>query len=219
MALYMSIYEDRFKDAVSQEPLVEKALARRYKNIPREEISIAMTEAISSFCQAMSKDAIENDNPAGYLWGTAVKALNKYLLHHQREVPTFDSVYNYDANDQAAQYFEAHETLIVILSLIKNERYREILKFHWLEGLSFEEIAAKQKRSIKAVYNCHERAMKQAQKIAAWLGFRIAPPQIIMPINPKNNSKKIENWWGKNRGIGTYLLTTAAFNCKMKIVR
>ncbi len=182
---FMSIYEDRFKEAESLEPLVEKALARRFRSIPREEISIAMTEAISSFCEALSKDAIENDNPAGYLWGAAVKVLNKYLLHHRREVPMFDSVYNYDANDQAALYFEAHETLIVILSLIRNERYREMLKLHWLEGLSFEEIAAKQKKSIKAVYNCHERAMVHAQKIAASLGLRIPPPSNSHAKRPK----------------------------------
>jgi hypothetical protein len=27
-----------------------------------------------------------------------------------------------------------------------------------------------------------------------------------MPKEQKNNSRKIEIWWGKNRGIGTYYL-------------
>jgi DNA-directed RNA polymerase specialized sigma24 family protein len=169
----METYEELAQNAATLAPLIVKALSRKYKDVPKEEIGISTSEALASYCEAARSGTLqEKNNPTGYMWSVGVRAVHRYLLHNRRQPRIGDRELEYDADDNAARYFEAHETLSVILSLIKNERYREMLKLHWLEELFFEEIAAKQKKSIKAVYNCHERAMEQAQKISAWLGFR-----------------------------------------------
>ena len=166
------------REANAVAPLVENALRRKFHTVPQEEIGIAVTEGLASYCEAARKGSLEvEDNPAGYMWRASVRAIQRYLLHHKRETPMGDSEYEFDANDSAFENFDVKQTLGVILSLMKNKSYHEALRLHWIEELSFEEISAKQGKSMNAVYNCHERALQEAQFIAGRFGLRYAPTQ------------------------------------------
>jgi hypothetical protein len=170
----MPDYARLVRNATALAPRMEFALRQKYWRVPTEEIRIAVDGALISYCNSARPETLENEEPWGYMWNAAERLIQKYLLHHKREAPMGEERYEYDAMDQAAHDFNIHETLNIILPLIKNKNYIEMLELHYLKELSFDEIAEMQGRKVKTVHRCHERALGKAQFIAWRLG--LCPP-------------------------------------------
>jgi RNA polymerase sigma factor (sigma-70 family) len=184
----MENFDDIARETSRIAPLIEKALHRKYYSLPPEEISIAVSEGLISYCEAAKNGTLEhNDNPAGYLWKAGMRAIEKYLKHHKRERPIVDDDFDIGANDEAEEEYERRQFNDEVLSHIENESYREILELHFRKELSFEEIAELQGRTLKAVYHSFERALHRIQEIARELGITDTPPAKIMPKDIKSN--------------------------------
>ncbi len=173
----MENFDDLAQEVNRIAPLIEKALHRKYYSVPPEEISIAVSEGLTSYCEAAKNGTLEhNDNTAGYLWKAGMRAIEKYLKHHKRERPIVDDDFDLGANDEAEEEYERRQFNDEVLSHMENESYREILELHFRKELSFEEIAELQGRSLKAVYHSFERALHRIQEIA-WEFGSMSPPQ------------------------------------------
>lgn len=51
-----------------------------------------------------------------------------------------------------------------IVGMMKNERYRDLIRHHYLENLDHDETAAKMGESMSSYYRTHERAKKQLRE-------------------------------------------------------
>ena len=51
-----------------------------------------------------------------------------------------------------------------IVGMMKNERYRDLIRHHYLENLDHDETAAKMGESMSSYYRTHERAKKQLKE-------------------------------------------------------
>ena len=189
--------EERIRNAASAASTIELALKRKFWIVPPEEISIAISEALTAYCEAAISETLDDEieNPKGYLWRVAERAIRRYLLYINREPLMGDEQYVCDGEDKSLEMFELKDAITKILQEIRNESYRTILELHYLKELSFEEIAKQQGKNIRAVHKSHERAIGEAKIIAYHFGILSTPPPraIIGPSNPKIILEKIEN--------------------------
>jgi hypothetical protein len=64
----METYEELAQNAATLAPLIVKALSRKYKDVPKEEIGISASEALASYCEAARNGTLqEKNNPTGYM--------------------------------------------------------------------------------------------------------------------------------------------------------
>lgn len=94
-------------------------------------------------------------------------ALAKRFVHPERD--TFDGWSSFEDDDSPLVTKEDHETNVDAGRVIgaMPDTYAEVLRKHYMQGLSLEEIAKQEGVSSQCIRKRHERALKYARKLFA----------------------------------------------------
>lgn len=104
---------------------VKKALSRKFRDVPLEEIHDAAMEGFAVYLEKDGRDesGMPISNPSGYIWRVALRCVCKYLKHNNREALMGDHEYDLDAHEMFELNLELDGTLTEILTRLKNGNY------------------------------------------------------------------------------------------------
>ncbi len=192
-------YADLVRNAAAKWPLIVRALKHRHPNANHTLIEDCAESALVSFQDRKTILTIRHpERPLTWLIATAdhffCRECRKmtHLLH-------FDELADEpSAPDRGIECFEATQATKVIFSTM-NERYSKILMDIDGEELSFEEIAEREGKPVKAIYDRYENAKKKARKMGIKIGVAPLqkPRQSLLKLIPRIHRIRLRNFWSE----------------------
>ena len=164
-------WEVLVRGAYSVCPHVLTFLRNHFKSSDISDLETATSEAFFSYLIVARDGKLQSDEGAfSFIRKSAYRAVLKQIRRSTHEEHIDDLQFEPAILDASLNRLEIIDALDNILSKLP-ERDAEVITLYRVEGLSVDEIAAKQNRSVKAVHHSFERNMKKAHDIAIEFGL------------------------------------------------
>jgi len=174
---------------------IYRSLTRKFDKAGNDDIYDAMsTSALVILERSPLLEPIQNQDAF-----RVVVARRELIRRHKKLDPLLfpdgDAVNTWEKVAIATHsYVEAHTTenksdVARVLESIP-ERYSEVLRMHYLEGMTMEEIAVKLNLKSHCIRKRHERALKVAKKVFSSSGTILVYPKVKRSTSNKQKQKK-----------------------------
>ncbi len=175
-------YNDLVRNAAAKRQMVVRALQKKHSDVEHAVIEDCVEGAIIKFSDREKiLNVLNPEKPFRWLLSTAEHFFQHERRRHSREISLNELAVEPVEPDREIESFEASEHTDAVFGMI-HKNYSDILIAIEREGFSLEEIAGRESKPIKAIYNRYERAKIKAKKAANKLEPKSPPPARIMPI-------------------------------------
>lgn len=169
-------YNDLVRNAAAKRQMVVRALQKKHSDVEHAVIEDCVEGAIIKFSDREKiLNVLNPEKPFRWLLSTAEHFFQHERRRHSREISLNELAVEPVEPDREIESFEASEHTDAVFGMI-HKNYSDILIAIEREGFSLEEIAGRESKPIKAIYNRYERAKIKAKKAANKLEPK-SPPQ------------------------------------------
>jgi DNA-directed RNA polymerase specialized sigma24 family protein len=150
--------------ATAKGPLVKRALQKRHFNADPASIDDAVEDALIEFS---NPEKILNirmpDKPYSWLLSTGERIYQHERRKQTREIRLDELVVEPTESDRGIESYEASEYTDAVFGMI-HKRYSDVLIAIERDGFTFEEIAEREGKPRKAIYDRYENAKRKAKE-------------------------------------------------------
>jgi DNA-directed RNA polymerase specialized sigma24 family protein len=169
-------YNDLVRNATAKRHMVVHALQKKHFDVEAAVIEDCVESAIVKFSDREKiLHILKPHKPFRWLLSTAERIYQRERRKHSKEIPLDELAVEPTETDREIESYEASEYTDAIFGMI-HKNYSDILIAIERDGFSFDEIAKREGKPVKAIYNRYERAKIKAKEATDMLEPK-SPPQ------------------------------------------